>query len=1099
MKNLLYSFLFSKGIIWQQIESFDSFLKSDLKKILNTKEASFFFPNSIYKIVYSSIKINNAVVLRKDFEYSVTPFECRQRDITYSSQIFVNLKLKYSGKILFLNNFSLCRIPLMLQSKNCLLSRKNGSFLKSIKECSIDPGGYFIIKGAEKIILLQEQLTLNRIFIEHDFQGNPCVTTTTKINSLKLKNSILLKNRKLFFRHKIFLEDIPIIILFRYFGFGKNEDIRDLIGKEYENLLKPSLRENKLNNIVTKNQAVFYLSKRVDEKFLKKKNEINKQSIQKYSIKTNEIIIKLIDENILIKDEKKGFNSIFNYDKAIWLSIMVRRIFIGINRSDYTNTKDYYGNKRVELVGDLLGILFDDLFNRANKEFKKQLILAIERRRKENFFDLDRIFKTDIISNGIEMAFITGNWSIKKYRLQRSGISQIISRANQLSCLSNLTKIVSSSQKRIKGSGPRALNSSQWGLICPSDTPEGESCGLVKSLTLLAHISTKENSRFLKWLAQNLGVDSKISFHPELLFSFEKTSTVFIDGEFIGFHSFPPKLLYSIRSLRRVGLLGKYISIFWDSILKSVTITSDSGRICRPLIIVKYGKTKLKEKEIISKKKVRFFWKDFIRDGCMEFLDTNEENNAFIASTKNKINLETTHIELSPLIILGVSASTIPLCNHNQSPRNTYQCSMGKQAAGVVSLNQNDRTDTILSILSYPQKSLVKTKTLNLLGVDKLPTGTNSYVCIMSYSGYDLEDSIILNKESILRGFSRTILLRKHKILCKGVNLSKNTGYLEEINKIFGEKVLKSNDFNKNEIFPNCPNFSKLNFSNLENQKKTITPNKIRKNWMIKNAIYTNDVNGIHFIKLILRQVRKPEIGDKFSSRHGQKGVCGLICPQENLPFSSNGLIPDLIMNPHGFPSRMTIGKLIEIISGKNCLFRGNFFNGTAFIGKDIMDFKKILKNIGFSSNGKEFLICGLTGKPLRQEIFCGPVYYQRLKHMVKDKIHARSRGSRSCLTRQPTEGRSKGGGLRFGEMERDCVIGFGCSELLTERLMISSDVFIANFDFHTGFMATEEITNQNIRLKLPYACKLLFQELQSMNIKPKLNLKNGKFSFSEF
>ena len=220
MNNLIYCFLYSKGIIWQQIESFDFFLKSDLKKILNTKEASFFFPHSIYKIVYSSIKINNAVVLRKDFEYSVTPFECRQRDITYSSQIFVNLKLKYSGKILFLNNFSLCRIPLMLQSKNCLLSRKNGSFLKSIKECSIDPGGYFIIKGAEKIILLQEQLTLNRIFIEHDFQGNPCVTTTTKINSLKLKNSILLKNRKLFFRHKIFLEDIPIIILFRYFGFG---------------------------------------------------------------------------------------------------------------------------------------------------------------------------------------------------------------------------------------------------------------------------------------------------------------------------------------------------------------------------------------------------------------------------------------------------------------------------------------------------------------------------------------------------------------------------------------------------------------------------------------------------------------------------------------------------------------------------------------------------------------------------------------------------------------------------------------------------------------------------------------------------------------
>ena len=1066
---------------------------------MNTKESSFFFPNSLYKIVYSSIKIHNAVVIRKNFEYSVTPFECRQRDITYSSQIFVNLKLQYSGKTFFLQNFNLCRIPLMLQSKNCLLTGKNGSFLKSVKECSIDPGGYFIIKGVEKIILIQEQLNLNRMVIEYDFNGNPCVSTTTKVDSIKLKNSVLLKNKRLFFRHKIFIEDIPLIIIFRFFGFGQNDDLKDMIGNEYENLLKPSFGENKLNNIITKEQSIDFLTKRIDEKFFKKKNEIYTQSTQKYSLKTKENIIKFINENILICNEQKRFESIFNHNKAIWLSVMIRRMFMGLNRSDYINTKDFYGNKRVELVGDLLGILFDDLFNRANKEFKKQLILIIQKKKKENFFDLNKTFKTDIISNGIEMAFITGNWSIKKYRIERSGISQIISRANQLSCLSHLTKIVSSCEKKTRGSGPRALNSSQWGSVCPSDTPEGESCGLVKSLALLAHISVKENSKFLKWLVRNLGVESNNTLNYGLLFNYGKTSTVFIDGEFIGFHLSPPKLLYSIRSLRRVGLLGKYVSIFWDSILKNIIITTDSGRICRPLIIVNFGKTKLKEKEIVSKKKIRFVWKDFVRDGCVEFLDTNEENNALIASTKNKINFETTHIELSPLIILGISASTIPLCNHNQSPRNTYQCSMGKQASGVISLNQNDRTDTILSVLSYPQKSLVKTKTLNLLGIDKLPTGTNAYVCIMSYSGYDLEDSIILNKESILRGFSRTILLRKHKIFYKKNGQYKNNGYPEEIKKLLEEDVFNPKELNNNVILTNNSNLGKTNFHDFGNMKKSSTPFKIRKNWMIKNIVYTNDINGIHFIKLILRQVRKPEIGDKFSSRHGQKGVCGLICPQENLPFSVNGLIPDLIMNPHGFPSRMTIGKLIELISGKNCLLRGNFFNGTAFTGKDILNFKKILKNIGLSSNGKEFLICGLTGKPLRKEIFCGPVYYQRLKHMVKDKIHARSRGSRSCLTRQPTEGRSKGGGLRFGEMERDCVIGFGCSELLTERLMISSDVFVASFDFHTGFMATEDVAEQKVKVKLPYACKLLFQELQSMNIKPKLNFKKGKFSLEEF
>ena len=508
---------------------------------------------------------------------------------------------------------------------------------------------------------------------------------------------------------------------------------------------------------------------------------------------------------------------------------------------------------------------------------------------------------------------------------------------------------------------------------------------------------------------------------------------------------------------------------------------TDSGRICRPLIVVNLGKIRLREKDISFNKKIGFYWKDLIRDGVVEFLDSNEENSASIASTKDKVNLETTHIELSPLIIHGFSTSAIPFCNHNQSPRNTYQCAMGKQASGAVAYNQDDRTDTILSILNYPQKTLVKTKTLNLLGIDKLPTGTNTYVCVMSFSGYDLEDSIVMNKESILRGFSRTTLLRKHKILCREIENSKNK-------ENFEKNKLKDNYLEPGE----SDNYKTTKIEKIQIQYK------VKNNWITKRTLYTNDVNGAHFIKLILRQSRKPEIGDKFSSRHGQKGICGLICPQENLPFSKNGLIPDLIMNPHGFPSRMTIGKLIEIISGKNSLLRGNFFDGTAFLGKNTLDFKKILRSIGFSSEGKEFLMCGLTGEPLKREVFCGPVYYQRLKHMVKDKIHARPRGSRSCLTRQPTEGRSKGGGLRFGEMERDCVIGFGCAEILTERLMFSSDVFIANFDFNTGLITNEGSGKQNVKLKLPYACKLLFQELQSMNITPKINLKNRHSFFNE-
>lgn len=1074
-------------------------MKSDLKKILNTKNLRIFSPNSNYKINYSSIKIQNAVFLKKNFEYSITPMECRQRDVTYSSHLYVNLKFKVFGKIFSFNNFNLCKIPLMLQSKNCILSGKTGVFFKTIKECSVDPGGYFIVRGNEKIILIQEQLTLNRIFIEIDSCNCPCAIIITNGISSKLKNIIVLKNRKLFFRHKIFIEDIPLIVIFRYFKFDNNRDLCELIGIELKNLIKSSLHESKLDSLITKEQASSYLIKRIDERFSKKIRPNFISYKKESSFKNQDILIGLFNENILVNINEKKLKNIIDYHKGIFLTVMTRRLFIGMNRSDYTDTKDYYGNKRVELAGDLIGILFDDLFSRANREFKKQLILNTEKHKKEYFFDLNKSFRSDIITNGIEMAFITGNWSIKKYRIERSGVTQAISRANQISCLSNITKIISSCEKTRRGAGPRALHSSQWGLICPSDTPEGESCGLVKSLTLLAHISIMENSRFVKWLTHSIGITRLGYLHSQLPEKNIRISTIFINGKIVGYHNYPPKLLYTFRFLRRVGLIGKYTSIFWNNILKNVYINTDSGRICRPFIIVSSGKIRLKEKDISIIKKAGFYWKDFLRDGTLEFLDTNEENNASIASTKDKINTETTHMELSPLVILGLCASTIPLCNHNQSPRNTYQCAMGKQSSGTISFNQHHRTDTLLSVLTYPQKSLVKTKTLNLLGIDKLPTGTNTYVCVMSFSGYDLEDSIVLNKESILRGFSRTTLIRKHKIIFRDTESIKNKEYMEEIYKCWGgEKSNITCGENKKGQSP-CikENFYTTSKTTKENDKKI--QYKVKSNWMINHILYTNDVNGSHFIKLILRQTRRPEIGDKFSSRHGQKGVCGLICPQENLPFSVGGMIPDLIMNPHGFPSRMTIGKLIELIGGKNSLLRGNFFNGTAFCGKNISEFNSILRNIGFSSDGKEFLICGLTGEPLKQEVFCGPVHYQRLKHMVKDKIHARSRGNRSCLTRQPIEGRSKGGGLRFGEMERDCVVGFGCSELLTERLMLSSDVFLANFDYYTGLMALEDSSKQNVKIKLPYACKLLFQELQSMNITPKLNLKNKNFFFDEF
>lgn len=523
---------------------------------------------------------------------------------------------------------------------------------------------------------------------------------------------------------------------------------------------------------------------------------------------------------------------------------------------------------------------------------------------------------------------------------------------------------------------------------------------------------------------------------------------------------------------------------------------------------------------------------DFLKKGLVEYVDCNEENDAYIAIYEKDITDTTTHLEIEPFTVLGAVAGLIPYPHHNQSPRNTYQCAMGKQAIGAIAYNQFLRIDTLLYLMVYPQQPMVKTRTIELIKYDKLPAGQNAIVAVMSYSGYDIEDALVLNKASVDRGFGRCQVYRKYtaelrkypngtmdrigdrKLSEDGTPIVKHRALQGDGLAAVGEQISKDEVYILKQTPTNISANAFPGEMNIQEYRDSPMTYKLADPAYIDKVMISTTESEQTLIKVLTRQTRRPELGDKFSSRHGQKGVCGIIAQQEDMPFNDLGITPDIIMNPHGFPSRMTVGKMIELLSGKAGVLTGTLQYGTAFGGSKVEDMSRILVEKGFSYSGKDFVTSGITGESLEAYIFFGPIYYQKLKHMVQDKMHSRSRGPRQVLTRQPTEGRSRDGGLRLGEMERDCLIAYGgelnisplfsnnlptfkASQLLLERLMLSSDAHEVDICEKCGMMGyqnwctTCKSSKAVVKMTIPYAAKLLIQELISMNVMPRLVLQD--------
>eukprot|EP01029_Cantina_marsupialis_P009851 TRINITY_DN22719_c0_g1_i1.p1 TRINITY_DN22719_c0_g1~~TRINITY_DN22719_c0_g1_i1.p1 ORF type:complete len:1123 (+),score=348.94 TRINITY_DN22719_c0_g1_i1:80-3448(+) len=1103
---LIPQFLLARGVTRHHIESFDHFVNSEMPAIMNSSPEIRSDHDRNFFLQFTHIHIGKPTYEDNGITQDITPHECRMRDLTYSAPIYVNIKYTKGQQIISRTDVPIGRLPIMLKSDKCVLKGLSSQELADARECSMDPGGYFVVKGTEKVILMQEQLAKNRIIIETDPSGIPQGNVQSSTHLTKTQCNVIQKKGLIFMKQNTLGEDIPIVILLKAMGITSDQEIVAMIGSEQyiQERLAPTIQEAYRREIRTQKQALEYIGG-----MIKRYRRFGYPSSLTREDEARNVL------STVLLPHLPSSQSDFRL-KAVFIANVVRNVILAEKDKSLLSDKDYYGNKRLDLAGVLMSLLFEDLFKRFQAEIKKLVDQNLSKANRASCFDAITCIRQDTITTGMINALATGNWVLKRFKMDKGGVTQQLDRLSYISFLGMLTRINSHFEKTRKVSGPRALQPSQWGMLCPSDTPEGEQCGLVKNLALLCDVTVDAEAGPVRRMAFDLGVDDARLLTGEEL-NHPSSFTVFLNGVLLGIHREPNQFAYRMRLLRRIGLIGRFTSVYVNHKHKTINLATDGGRVCRPLIIIdpKTHEPMVKQHHIDDVAAGKRSIHSLFSERLLEYVDVNEENNTFISVNEKGIKDYTTHMEIDPLTILGVVAGLIPYPHHNQSPRNTYQCAMGKQATGAIGENQYERFDTMLNLLVYPQKPMVRTRTLDMIGFDRLPAGQNAIIAVMSYSGYDIEDALVINKAALDRGYGRAMVMRSTAVQLKkysngtsdtimgppekdqrgfSTRMQKNYNALEAdgLPRVHGEVLPHQILVNKQSpIGDDVLNPGATGFKPTAVRFKGTIPARVD-----KVMITTNNRQEM-LLKVVTRQLRRPELGDKFSSRHGQKGVCGIIVNQEDMPFNDLGMCPDMIMNPHGFPSRMTVGKMIELIGGKAGLMDGYRRYGTAFGGDSVESISSVLSTSGFNYAGKDTLTSGITGEPLETYIFFGPMYYQKLKHMVVDKMHARARGPRTTLTRQPTEGRARDGGLRLGEMERDCLIGYGASMLLVERLMISSDAFTAHVCQKCGLLGYDKwcqhckCGDDIAQLRIPYACKLLFQELQSMNVVPRLKLSN--------
>jgi len=1102
---VIHDILKREGIAKQHLNSFDEFLENGLQQII-TEVNQIDIENAEYpyKIQLEKIKLQQPRMMELDGSIThVTPAEARLRNISYVAPVMMEISVIEDNKMLEKRFIHVGDMPVMVKSNACILHTFNEQKLIDHQEDPKDPGGYFIINGSERVIVGLEDLSYNKIIVDAEKVGGKIVHKAKVYSSIigyRAKLELLMKDDGMIVA-KIpgSPVDIPIVTLMRALGLESDKDIAGAVSlvDEIQNQLETSFE--KAGEISSSKDAITYISKRIAPGML-----------EEFQIKRTET---LLDWGLLPHLGKHPEN---RKEKAHFLGEAVCKLVelkIGWIEPD---DKDHYGNKVIKFAGQMLADLFRTAFRNLVRDMKYQLERSGQKR---GINAVAAAIRPGIISDKLNNAIATGNWG-----RGRVGVTQLLDRTNYLSTISHLRRVQSPLSRTQPNFEARDLHSTHFGRICPSETPEGSNCGLVKNLALSAIISVSVPNEEITEKLFELGVSDLVTTSNLI----KKDGTrIFVDGKLIGFHKDGEKLIQELRTLRRSSKIHPHVGI---SIHQPETIGAthrlyincNAGRVLRPLVIISDGKSSLTEEilEKISKKLIS--WTDLVRMGIIELIDANEEENCHITFDSKNVK-KYTHLEIFPSAILGAGASIIPYPEHNQSPRNTYESAMAKQSLGFSTPMMNTSTYVRQHFMLYPQTPIVTTKALNLLGMEERPAGQNCVVAVLPFDGYNIEDAIVLSKSSVDRGLARTFFYRIYEAEAKqypggmrdsfeipngddnirGFKGERSYRMLEDDGIVATESNVLGGDILIGKTSP--PRF-------MEEYKEFETSGPYRRDTsigvrpsetgVVDTVVMTQSDEGGKMYKIRVRDMRTPEIGDKFASRHGQKGVLGVLAKNEDLPYTENGVSPDVLINPHAFPSRMTVGMMMESVTGKAAAIRGKQFDGSAFVGEKMDVVKDILDDAGFKYSGKEKMYDGRTGKSFEVDVFIGVVYYQKLHHMVADKIHARARGQVQMLTKQPTEGRARGGGLRFGEMERDCLIAYGASMLLKDRLLDESDktdILICEKCGLTGYHDARKRkfvcaqcgdTAPISSVSVAYAFKLLLQEILSLNIAPRLHLK---------
>ena len=1133
------------------------------------------------------------VIYDEDREHFMYPNEARLRNMTYGMTIHYDVEVEFLiqnpdtqeivESTMLLEKIFLGRFPIMLQSDFCILNGLDKQVRFRMGECRNDKGGYFIIDGKEKCIVCQEKFADNMLYVrdkgDENYSHSAEIRSVSEDSSKPIRTlsikvvtpSTTLTNNQIVVVVPNVRKPVPLFILMRALGIESDRDIIDycLLDREknehYVDLFIPSVHD--AGQIFNQETALKYIATLTKGKTIPHALEI-------------------LANYLLPHIGEMNFN-----EKAYFIGYMVKQLLQVYTKESKATDRDNFRFKRIELTGSLIYDLFKEYYsiqmknifqkfdqeyywgeNDKDKEREKQKI----NKYKSDFPSLIELnykefFGERIVADGFRKAF-KGNWGATSHT-KRVGVVQDVNRLSFNSFISQLRKMNLPLDASAKVVGPRLAHTTQWGIIDPIDTPDGGNVGLHKNLTIMASV-TKGYSGvgMIRWLRKHGDMLLLNECTPMII---SRLCKVIVNGKWAGVMSEPHKVEKDIKLMRRVAIIPTFTSVYWDIKSNVLYIYTDAGRICRPIFYINNHKPSYMNESILEKiGKNNFTWEQLItgfaqkkdpnfkiksshmyenisdlynvtdkRDllasqAILDYVDTSETEGALIAmdyDVAKEAKKPYTHVEIHPSLMLGVMGNQVIFPENNQLPRDLFSCGQSKQAVSLYHSNYPVRVDKTGLVLNNGQVPLVKSRYLKYINNEEHPCGENTIVAIMSFNGYNVEDSILFNEGSLNRGLFRTTYYSVYE-------------NQEESSKV-GKSSIDShfaNIENKNMVClkPGC-DYSQLDehglikentlvnektiligkvTSNLENSDTFLDASSLPKKGQtgyVDKSFMTEGEQGFRIAKVRVRSERIPAIGDKFCSRCGQKGTVGLVIPEIDMPFTADGIKPDIIINPHAIPSRMTIGQLVESLMGKACLLQGAFGDCTAFVNKSDMPkvFGNLLTENGYHSSGNDILYNGQTGEQIETEIFMGPTYYMRLKHMVKDKINYRERGPRTALTRQPVQGRANDGGLRIGEMERDGLIAHGISGFLQESMLVRGDDHYMAVCNKTGTIAiynesqnlflspfvdgpikftgslSDNLKIQTITkhgrsfsiVRVPYAFKLLMQELVAMNVQMRI------------